>query len=247
MELLLRLADWLLSQFLAKSCYMTAVKIKTPSIRSSQAHQSPSFPSFIKSRATVLSALDHRTLVCDVPGCLLRSRSFFPYFMLVAFEAGGILRALVLLLSCPILYLLDYNLRLRSMIFITFCGLRVRDMDSVSRAVLPKFYLEDLNLYACQAVGASGFTAVVTGAPRVMVEGFLKEYLGVDRVVGTELQTVGRFFTGLVEQAGLVVKHRAVNEVFGEKIRPDFAIGSSIHDQLFISLCKVCICLFLIL
>ncbi|KAL1560549.1 amino-acid N-acetyltransferase [Salvia divinorum] len=178
------------------------------------------------------------TLVCDIHRCLLRSPSFFPYFMLVAFEGGGLLRALLLLLSSPLLLILNHEMKMRVMIFVTFCGMRVRDVESVSRAVLPKFYLENLNLHAFEALDSAGSKAVFSAVPRVMVEGFLKEYLNVDSVVGTELRTAGRYFTGLVSPAGLVVKHRALKELFGDK-RPDVGIGAStLHDHFMISLCK---------
>ncbi|KAL7087230.1 hypothetical protein ACP275_13G054800 [Erythranthe tilingii] len=166
-----------------------------------------------------------QTVVCDIHGCLLRSHSFFPYFMLVAFEAGSIFRAFFLLLLCPILFLLDYDLKMRVMIFITFCGLRKKDMDNVSRAVLPKFYLENINLHAYEVLESAGSKVVFTTVPRVMVEGFLKEYLRVDSVMGTELHTNGKYFTGLLSSSGL--------------LRPDIGVGTSnIHDHLFISLCK---------
>ncbi|KAI3457066.1 hypothetical protein Pfo_013729 [Paulownia fortunei] len=237
---LLRLADWFLYQFLANSCYRAATKVKNhgfflknPSIRSS--HQFPLYPSVTKFN---LYGRKSETLVCDIHGCLLRSPSFFPYFMLVAFEGGSIFRALLLLLSCPFLWILDYELKMRVMIFITFCGLRLKDMDSVSRAVLPKFYLENLNLHAYEALDSAGSKVVFTSVPRVMVEGFLKEYLSVNSVIGTELHTVGQFFTGLISTSGLLVKHKALKEFFGEK-RPDIGIGSStLHDHLLISLCK---------
>ena len=91
------------------------------------------------------------------------------------------------------------------MIFVTFFGMRVRDMESVSRMVLPKFYLENLNLRAYEALDSAGTKAVFTVVPRIMVEAFLKDYLDVDSVVGTELCTVGDFFTGLVSPSGLLV------------------------------------------
>jgi glycerol-3-phosphate acyltransferase len=72
-----------------------------------------------------------------------------------------------------------------------------------------------------------------------MVEGFLKEYLLFDNVKGTELHTVGHYFTGLVSDSGLVLKHRALKDYFRDK-KPDIGLGSSsLHDHLFISLCKV--------
>lgn len=250
---LVRLAEWFLYQFLANSCYRAAMKVKnhgvfipknnpssiirSSSISSSPHHQFSLYPNVTKCN---LHGRRSQTLVCDVEGCLLRSNSFFPYFMLVAFEGGSILRALILLLSSPILSVLDYEMRMRVMIFLTFCGLRSKDMETVSRAVLPKFYLENLNLHAYEALSSAGSKAVFTAAPRVMVEGFLKEYLSVDSVKGTELHTVGNVFTGLVSSSGLLVKHRALKECFGEK-RPDIGIGpSNPHHHLFLSHCKVC-------
>ena len=239
---LLKLADWILYQLLANSCYRAVRKmrsyglfLKNQSLKSSP-QQAASFPNVIK------CGLEHRgsdILVCDIHGGLLRTESFFPYFMLVAFEGGSILRAFFLLLSCPILWVLDYELKLRAMIFITFCGLRLKDMENVSRAVLPKFYLENLHLKAFEVLASTGSRFAFTSVPRVMVEGFLKEYLHFDNVTGTELHTVGNYFTGLVSESGLVSKHRALTDFFGDK-KPDIGLGSpSLHDHLFISLCKV--------
>ncbi|KAJ6920368.1 hypothetical protein NC651_014072 [Populus alba x Populus x berolinensis] len=238
---LLKLADWILYQLLANSCYRAARKmrsygffLKNQSLKSSQ-QQAPSFPNVFK------CGLENRgsdILVCDIHGGLLRTESFFPYFMLVAFEGGSILRAFLLLLSCPILWVLDYELKLRAMIFITFCGLRLKDMENVSRAVLPKFYLENLHLKAFEVLASTGSRFAFTSVPRVMVEGFLKEYLLFDNVTGTELHTVGHYFTGLVSDSGLVLKHKALKDYFGDK-KPDIGLGSSsLHDHLFISLCK---------
>ncbi|KAK4484585.1 hypothetical protein RD792_007169 [Penstemon davidsonii] len=240
--ILLRLADWFLYQFLANSCYRAAMKVKNngfffknQSIRSSSSNQFPLHPNITKCN---LYGRKSQTIVCDINGTLLRTHSFFPYFMLVAFEGGSILRALLLLISYPFLCILDYELKMRVMVFITFCGLRLKDMDSVSRAVLPKFYLENMNFQAFEVLDSAGCKVVITSVPRVMVEGFLKEYLSVDHVKGTELHTLGHYFTGLISTSGLLVKHRALKEFFGEK-RPDIGIGtSSLHDHLLISLCK---------
>ncbi|XP_039014381.1 glycerol-3-phosphate acyltransferase 1-like [Hibiscus syriacus] len=69
-----------------------------------------------------------------------------------------------------------------------------------------------------------------------MVEGFLKEYMKVNDVVGTELHTIGNRFTGLLSD--LLVKHKALKGYFGDK-QPDVGLGSSSHhDHQFISLCK---------
>ncbi|OAY82185.1 Glycerol-3-phosphate acyltransferase 1 [Ananas comosus] len=125
---------------------------------------------------SVLSCVQSHTLVCDFHGALLRSTSPFPFFMLVAFEGGGLLRALLLLLCFPLVWALGQNgeLGLRLMAFVTFFGLRRKDMEL--------FYLENLHLH--------GYEVVVTSMPRVMVEGFLEEYLHVDRVVAPELHVL---------------------------------------------------------
>ena len=238
---LLRLADWVLYQLLANSCYRAARKMKSywfhlGYMSSKPQHQPSSSPSLTKCD---LEGRVSQTLACDIHRVLLRSHSFFPYFMLVAFEGGSILRALLLLLSCPLLWILDYEMKHRVMTFITFCGLRIKDMESTSRAVLPKFYLENLNLKAYEVLASAGSKVVFTSVPRVMVEGFLKEYLSVDDVIGTELHTVGCYFTGLLSGSGLLVKHIALKDYFGDR-KPDIGIGSSsVHDHLFISLCKV--------
>ncbi|KAF5204252.1 Glycerol-3-phosphate acyltransferase [Thalictrum thalictroides] len=134
---------------------------------------------------------------------------------------------------------MNHEIRLRIMVFITFCGLKMKVMESVGRAVLPKFYLEELNVQAYEVLASSGRKVVFTSVPRVMVEGFLKEYLKVNVVVGTELQSCGGYFTGFLNESGLLVKHKALKEFFGEN-KPDIGLGSStsLHDHLFISLCK---------
>lgn len=237
----IRLANWLMNQVLVKSCYGVARKIKSHGFDwgdpSSKPLQKPSsFPNIVKCD---LEGRGSQTLACDFHKVLLRTHSFFPYFMLVAFEGGSIFRAFFLLCSCPILWILNYEMKLRVMIFISFCGLKVKDMENTSRAVLPKFYLENLNLEAYEVVASVGSRVFFTTMPRVMVEGFLKEYLNADAVIATELHTAGCYFTGLLSKSGLLVKHSALMDYFGDT-KPDLGIGNtSLHDQLFISLCKV--------
>ncbi|XP_008782137.3 glycerol-3-phosphate acyltransferase 1 [Phoenix dactylifera] len=183
-----------------------------------------------------------QTLLCDIQGSLLRSPSFFPFFMLVAFEGGNPLRALLLLLSFPLIWLLgnQNELSLRIMVLITFCGLRTRDMDTVVRAVLPKFYLESLNLHSYEVLASAAKRVVLTSLPRVMVEGFLREHLGVSDVVGAELQVVGGYYTGFASRgASMAVKHKAIKDLFGNS-KPDVGLVSSCnpHDHLLVSHCK---------
>ncbi|XP_021274120.1 glycerol-3-phosphate acyltransferase 1 [Herrania umbratica] len=240
----LKLADWVLYQLLANSCYRAARKmrnygffLRNQTLRSTAQQPAASlFPSVTKCDVGNSRMFD--TLVCDIHGVLLRSDTFFPYFMLVAFEGGSIVRAFLLLLSCSFLWVLDSELKLRVMIFISFCGLRKKDIESVGRAVLPKFYLENLNLQVYEVWSKTSSRVVFTSIPRVMVEGFLQEYMSANGVVGTELHTVGNRFTGLLSSSGLLVKHKALKEHFGDK-KPDVGLGSSsLPDHYFISLCK---------
>ncbi|XP_038887379.1 glycerol-3-phosphate acyltransferase 1 [Benincasa hispida] len=247
-RLLFKLIEWVLYQLLANSCYKAAKKVKqygfsftslfstNPSLKTP--HPSSFYPHISKCS---LNNRASQTLVCDLNGALLNSSknySFFPYFMLVSFEGGSIFRALILLLSWPILCFLDWESKFKAMIFISFCGLPIKDMANVSTTVLPKFFLENLNLHVFEAFQATGSKIVFTSVPRVMVEGFLRNYLNVNDVIGTELQTYGHYYTGFLSRDGLLVKHKALLEYFGEQ-RPDIGIGSpNLHDLLFISLCK---------
>ncbi|KAL6623580.1 hypothetical protein ACP70R_033459 [Stipagrostis hirtigluma subsp. patula] len=154
-------------------------------------------------------------VVVDVDGALLMSRSLFPYFMLVALEAGGFLRGLVLLLLHPAISCLaavaGRGLAVRTMAAVAFCGLRESGFRA-GRAVLPRWLLEDVAAEALEAArragggGGGGDPARVVWAsamPRVMVEPFLREYLQVPAaaaVAAREMKTVWGFYTGLMEE-----------------------------------------------
>ncbi|KAL2322536.1 hypothetical protein Fmac_026915 [Flemingia macrophylla] len=233
-----QLANWVMKQVLVKSCHGVEREMKRYGFHWGDLSPKPPQQPFPNIVTCDLEGRESQTLVCDFHKSLLRTPSFFPYFMLVAFEGGSIFRAFLLLCSCPILLILNYEMKLRIMIFISFCGLRVKDMENTARAVLHKFYLENLNLEAYEVVASVGSRVFFTAMPRVMVEGFLKEYLNADGVVASELHTTGGYFTGLVSMPGLLMKHRALVDYFGDT-KPDLGIGSSsFHDQLFMSLCK---------
>ncbi|GJM93814.1 hypothetical protein PR202_ga10403 [Eleusine coracana subsp. coracana] len=197
------------------------------------------------------AAVADKTVVCGMHGALLRSTNMFPYFMLVAFEGGSLLRALLLLLAFPLVWALGPAAGLRVMTFLAFAGLRPRDARTrrPPRAVLPKHYLEALNAVVYDRLWLPARRrVVVTSAPRVMSECFLKEYLAADAVIGCELQvvTVGRrrYFTGLLSgpEPGPELRRKALKEAFGADEQMADVVGvvrsSNPLDHLFIPYCK---------
>lgn len=187
---------------------------------------------------------EKHTVVADMDGTLLCVRSSFPYFALVAFEGGGILRLLFLLILSPVAgflyYLVSESAGIRVLIFATYVGMRVSDIESVARAVLPKFYSEDLQPEAWRVFSSCGRRCVLTANPRIMVEPFLKEYLGADMVLGTEVGSFKGRATGLVAVRGVLVgncKAEALRKSFGD-IDVDVGLGDRKTDYPFLKLCK---------
>ncbi|CAL4899908.1 unnamed protein product [Urochloa decumbens] len=178
--------------------------------------------------------LKGRTVVLDVEGWLMRSPlSGFPYFMLVAVEAGGFLRGLLLLLMHPALCLLALlgldDLRLKVMAMVTLFGLREKEVARISKAVLPKFFLEDVAMEGLEAFHDKKATvvAVTSTFPRVMVQGFLEEYIGVDAVVGREVAAVAGRYVGFLEEehAGMERVGALLKEMEGTRSEGDGAVG----------------------
>ncbi|WVZ61148.1 hypothetical protein U9M48_011064 [Paspalum notatum var. saurae] len=160
-------------------------------------------------------------VVCKVEGGLLRSSSAFPYFMLVALEAGGLLRGLLLLLLYPALRLLGHDRAIRAMAAVSFVGLR-KDAFRAGRAALPRLLLEDVSAEvfdAAVAVATARRRCVcVSAMPRPMVEPFLSEYLGVDAVVAPEMRELGGYYLGVMEAESEVLRRIDVDKVIaGEK------------------------------
>ncbi|KAK8698034.1 hypothetical protein V6N13_114166 [Hibiscus sabdariffa] len=180
-----------------------------------------------------------RTLMFHMEGALLKSSSLFPYFLLVAFEAGGPLRAFLLFLLYPIICLVGKEWGLKIMVFVCFVGIK-EESFSIGRTVLPKFFLQDVGNEGFDMVMKCGGTKIaVTDMPRVMVDCFLKDYLRIDSVVGRELKVVRGHFIGLMEDNN----GSSASKVVGEGKMDDSIIGidclnNSLHHHLF-SCCQV--------
>ncbi|KAL6905318.1 hypothetical protein ACP4OV_002919 [Aristida adscensionis] len=151
--------------------------------------------------------IGENALAFDVDALLLEPEqpaAAFPPFFLVAVEAGGYVRGLALLALYPVLRLLGRRALVKGMAMVSFCGLRRDEAARAGRAVLPKyFFREAADMDALKAVGALPeavkVAAVSRTFPTVMVEAFLKEYVGFDAVVGAELKGGTRYLTGVVE------------------------------------------------
>ncbi|XP_062207279.1 probable glycerol-3-phosphate acyltransferase 3 [Phragmites australis] len=168
-----------------------------------------------------LDKLRGKTLVVDVEGWILRPPvSAFPYFMLVAVEAGGFLRGLLLLLLYPLLCLLSDVARARAMATVALVGLEEKEVARVGRAVLPKFFLEAAAAEGVAVVQAAARVVAVSATfPRVMVDEFLKEYVGVDAVVGPEVRSVGGVLAGLVgEEDAAEIAAKRLRVLFGAEV-----------------------------
>ncbi|XP_015891692.3 probable glycerol-3-phosphate acyltransferase 3 [Ziziphus jujuba] len=157
---------------------------------------------------------DPHTLIFNVEGALLKSSSFFPYFMLVAFEAGGLLRSFILFLLYPLICLVDQETGLKIMVMVCFFGIK-KESFRLGSAVLPKFFLEDVCLEAFEIVQRGTKKVAVTNFPVVMVESFLRDYLQIDFVVGRELKVFRGYFLGLMEERKKVTPF--MEEIIAEK------------------------------
>ncbi|KAE8708181.1 putative glycerol-3-phosphate acyltransferase 3 [Hibiscus syriacus] len=142
---------------------------------------------------------DQTIVVFSVEEALLKSSYLFPYFMLVAFEAGGLFRAFLLFVLYPFLCLAGEEMGLKIMVFVCFFGIKTESFR-VGSAVLPKFFLEDVALETLEMLKKGGKKVAFSNIPRVMVESFLRDYLGIDCVVGREMKVFGGYFLGVMEE-----------------------------------------------
>ncbi|KAF5467333.1 hypothetical protein F2P56_017164 [Juglans regia] len=184
------------------------------------------------------------SVVAELEGTLLKDQDPFSYFMLVAFEASGLIRFALLLMLWPVICLLDMmsmaDAGLKLMIFVAVVGVRESEIESVSRAVLPKFYMDGIDTEAWKVFSSYDKRVVVTKTPRIMVERFVKKHLRADEVLGSEL-VLNRFgfATGFVEEYDIRPLSDRVAKLFVDE-PPSLGLGrpTSAADSSFLSLCK---------
>ena len=190
-----------------------------------------------------------RVIISHLDGTLLRSTSFFPYYMLMSLEAGSPLRSLVLLLLFPLMWLLSFvseTLPIRIQIFVSIAGLKQAEVIAVSKAVLPKFFLEDLAPGPYRAFLHGGTDKyVVTSHPRIFVEHFVRHHLSVKRVFATDVEVTRDGFctgrvnakSGVLDESGkLMLVKQAFQETRGQ---PSIGLCNSAHKHTFLSCCQV--------
>ncbi|KAL8539074.1 hypothetical protein ACS0TY_000897 [Phlomoides rotata] len=183
-------------------------------------------------------------IVSEFEGTLLKDPEVFSYFMLIAFEASGLIRFGLLLVLWPVIRLLEVcgkgDCGLKLTIFVATAGVRYSEIEAVTRAVLPKFYFDDTNMDAWKIFRSYDTKIVVSKMPRIMVQRFVKEHLRGDDVFGTEL-TVNRFgfATGFLKRDIHSIA-KDVSELFMDE-QPCLGLASSSSTSaasIFLPLCK---------
>eukprot|EP01018_Ginkgo_biloba_P012728 Gb_39835 [translate_table: standard] len=186
-----------------------------------------------------------QTVVSDLCGAMLRGHNPFAYFMLVSLEASGVIRSVALLFAAPIAWFLYHcvsaSSAIKLMVYISISGLKVSEIEGVARAVLPKFFLEDINPEAWRVFSSFGRRVIVTAMPTILVQPFALEYVGVDTVIGTEIEVNSSgLATGYVKSPGVLTglnKKNAVKGATGEGLI-DVGVGKYKSTGHFLSLCK---------
>ncbi|CAK9152870.1 unnamed protein product [Ilex paraguariensis] len=183
--------------------------------------------------------LSNHTLIFDVEGALLNSSSLFPYFMVVAFEAGSLIRALILFVLYPAICLVSEETALKIMVMVCFCGIKKKSFR-VGKSVLPKFFMEDVGMEGFEVLRRGGKKVGMSDLPQVMVESFLRDYLEIEFVVGRDLKVFCGYFVGLMEHKKKTALEDICHCQDGKMAFPSIGI-SSLHksvDHHTFSLCK---------
>ncbi|KAK9950490.1 hypothetical protein M0R45_005977 [Rubus argutus] len=130
-------------------------KIKGFQTSNSHANQSKNIHAFddLAHRSPDLS--NQTLIIFNMEEALLKSSSLFPYFMLVAFEAGSLLRAFVLFLLYPLTVLVSEEVGLKIMVMVCFFGIK-KESFRIGSSVLPKFFLEDVGLESFEVLQRAG-------------------------------------------------------------------------------------------
>ncbi|KAE8669285.1 Glycerol-3-phosphate acyltransferase 5 [Hibiscus syriacus] len=147
------------------------------------------------------------SVVSELEGTLMKDPDPFSYFMLVEFEASGLIRFALLLLCWPVIRFLD-----------------VLGMDNVG------WKLMVFVATAWRVFSLYDKRVVVTTTPRIMVERFVKEHLRADEVIGSEF--VVNWFglaTGFVNGDTDSISRRVV-KLF-EQMHPPFVTKENLHDH----------------
>ncbi|KAI3506587.1 hypothetical protein L1887_21147 [Cichorium endivia] len=182
------------------------------------------------------SDLSQKTLIFDVEGTLLRSSSVFPYFVLVAFEAGSLIRAFVLFSLYPLLCLVNEDVSLKIMVMVSFFGIK-KDSFRVGSSVLPKFFLEDVGMEGFDVLRRGRKKVGVSKLPQIMVECYLKEFLEIDYVFGRDLVVCGGYFVGLMKENKNTVRRR-IKDVLEEDENPKVCFSNKSNKNDWISCSK---------
>lgn len=183
------------------------------------------------------------SIVCELEGTLLKDQDPFSYFMLVAFEASSLIRFAILLMLWPFIKFLEIcgqkDKGLKLMIFVATIGVKISEIEVVARAVLPKFYFDDIDMNSWRIFSSFDKRIVVTKIPRIMVERFVKEHLRADDVIGSELVVNNSgFATGFIKDDFDSIFEK-VGALFDGETQPSLGLGRPQNGSSFLSLCKV--------
>ena len=153
------------------------------------------------------------------------------------------MRSFILFILYPLISLMSHEMGVKVMVFVSFFGIK-KDGLRAGRAVLPKYFLEDVGLEMFKVLRKAGKRIGVSDdLPQVMIEGFLKDYLETEVVVGREMKVVGGYYIGIMEDK---TKHDLDFDelVRKERLNTGHVIGitsfnTSLHRYLVSQFCQV--------